>query len=163
LHVRRGKTVRITKPTIIGVATLVVWAFVMGLGLPPAQVSALDVGGALCDLVKIFGIGWVVSKFGDDIDKFINRILGQHAAEVEGLTKVVPVVRVGKGGTAVGAVQIMGPEVQVQKVQAVAEAEISIGRLRGVGLIPITTKKAETASVKGVGGVGVSANIKFPI
>lgn len=151
------------KANIIGVATLVVWAFVLGLGVPPAQVSALDVGGALGDLVKIFGIGWVVNKFGPDIDKFINSALSQHDAAIEGATKVVPVVRVGKGGTAVGAVQVMGPATQVAKVQACAETELSIGRLRGVALIPITTSSAETASVRGVGGVGVSANIKFPV
>jgi hypothetical protein len=154
---------RTLKPAIIGVAMLVVWSFVIGLGLPPAQVSAIDVGGALGDLVKIFGIGWVVNRFGEDINKFINNALGQHDAAVEGMTKVVPVVRVGKGGTAVGAVQVMGPATQVEKVQAVAEIELGIGNLRGVGLIPITTQRAETDSLRGVGGVGVSANIKFPI
>jgi len=151
------------KASIIGVATLVVWAFVLGLGVPPAQVSALDLGGAVGDLVKIFGIGWVVTRFGPDIDKFINTTLSQHDAAIEGATKVVPVVRVGKGGTAVGAVQVMGPPTQVAKVQACAEVELGIGRLRGVALIPITASKAETDTVKGVGGAGVSANIKFPI
>ncbi|MBC7287692.1 MAG: hypothetical protein H5T86_06530 [Armatimonadetes bacterium] len=154
---------RTDKLSVISAAAIVLWAFIIGLGTPPAPVSALDLGGGLKDLIKLFGIGWVVSHFGDDIDKFINRILGQHEAQVEGLTKVVPIVRVGKGDTAVGAVQVMGPEVQVKKVQAVAEVEVGLGRLTGRGLIPITTKSAETKTVRGVGGVGVSANIKFPL
>lgn len=154
---------RPTRTVVSITAALVVWAFVLGLGTPPAPVKALDIGGGLADLAKIFGIGWVVSKFGNDIDRFINGVLGQHEAQIEGRTKVVPVVRVGKGGTAVGAVQVMGPPQQVEKVQAVAELELGIGRLRGVALVPITTKKAETKSIRGVGGVGVSANIKFPL
>ncbi len=139
------------------------WAFMLGLGLPPQPCSAISLGGGFGDLIKIFGIGWVVNHFGNDIDQFINRVLAQHEAEIEGLTKVVPIIRVGKGGTAVGAAQVMGPPVQVRKVQAVAEVEIGIGRLKLRGLIPVTTKRVETRTIRGVGGVGVSANIKFPI
>jgi hypothetical protein len=50
----------------------------------------------------------------------------------------------------------------VEKVQAVAEVDLQItGALRARGLIPVTTKNA--SPVKGVGGVGVSANIKFQL
>jgi hypothetical protein len=113
------------------------------------------------DLVKIFGIGWVVNRFGGQINDFINNSLKQHEAAIEGHTKVVPIIRVGHG-TAVGAAQVMGPKVQVDKVQAVAEVEINItDRIRGRGLIPVSTKDVTT--IKGVGGVGVSANIKFQI
>ncbi len=154
---------RHSKLGYITAATVILWAFIIGLGTAPAPVSALDLGGGLGDLIKIFGIGWVVSHFGKDIDHFINKVLGQHDAAIHGYTKVVPIIRVGKGGTAVGATQVMGPEVQVKKVQAVAEVEIAIGRFRGRGLIPVTTKRVETKSIRGVGGVGVSANIKFPI
>lgn len=154
----RGK-----RTTVLLVSALLFWAFALGIGTPPAPVRGLDLGGGLGDLVKIFGIGWVVTRFGGEINDFINRALGQHNATIEGMTKVVPVVRVGKGGTAVGAVQVMGPPQQVKKVQAVAEIEIGIGRLRGRGLVPISTKTAEGSTLKGVGGVGVSANIKFPI
>ncbi len=154
---------RARKITILSVSALLLWAFLLGVGTPPAPVQGLDLGGGIGDLVKIFGIGWVVSRYGDEIDKFINNTLRQNDAAVEGLTKVVPVVRVGKGGTAVGAVQVMGPPEQVKKVQAVAEVQIGIGKLRGRGLVPITTKSAEAKTLKGVGGVGVSADIKFPI
>lgn len=151
------------KITIVSIMVLLVWAFVLGVGMPPAHVNALDLGGSIGDLVKIFGIGWAVDHFGGKINDFINGVLKQHDAAVQGYTKVVPVVAVGKGGTAVGAVQIMGPAQQVKKVQAVAEVNLGIGRIRGRGLIPISTKSASGTSLKGVGGVGVSANIKFPI
>jgi len=141
---------------------VVVWAFVLGLTVGPQPAQGLDVGGALVDLVKIFGIGWVVTQFAGDIDRTINSLLAQHEAEVAGATKVVPILRVGSG-TAVGAAQVMGPRQQVDTVQAVAELELNIGDFRGRGLLPVTTRRDLTGNIKGVDGVGVSANIKFPI
>ncbi len=141
---------------------VVVWAFVLGMAVGPQPARALDFGGAIGDLVKIFGIGWVVNKFDDDIDNAINDLLRQKDAEIANATEVVPILRVGEGGgTAVGAAQVMGPEAQVNKCSAVAEIELDIGDLRGRGLIPVSTR--DVSSVKGISGVGVSANIKFPI
>jgi len=142
----------------------VTWAFVLGMAVGPQPAESIDLGGALGDLIKIFGIGWVVNHFADDIDDAINSLLRQRDAEIQGQTKVVPIIRMGsKGGTAVGAAQVMGPAVQINKVQAVAEVELNIAIIRGRALIPVSTKRVETSSIKGVGGVGVSANIKFPI
>ena len=78
---------------------------------------------------------------------------------------VVPTFRVsgGIGGAAVGAAQVVGPPQQVDKVQAVAEIQIGIGNFRGRALVPVTTRKGLTSSIKGIGGVGVSAEIKFPL
>lgn len=136
-------------------------AFGLGMTTAPNPAGALSLGGGIGDLVKIFGIAWVVDRFGPQIDRAINSALKQRDAEIEGYTKVVPIVRVG-GSTAVGAAQVMGPRAQVDKVQAVAEVELRvIGSIRGRGLIPISTRNAQT--VRSVGGVGVSANIKFPI
>ncbi|MEN6303293.1 MAG: hypothetical protein ABFD96_11245 [Armatimonadia bacterium] len=136
-------------------------AFGLGVTTAPNPARALGLGGGIGDLVKIFGIAWVVERFGPQIDRAINDALKQHDAQIEGYTKVVPIVRVGSS-TAVGAAQVMGPRVQVDKVQAVAEVELRvIGSIRGRGLIPVSTRDVQT--VKGVGGVGVSANIKFPI
>ncbi len=142
----------------------VVWAFVLGIAIGPQPARSVDLSGALGDLVKIFGVGWVVSHFSDDIDHAINKLLAQKEAEIEGRTKVVPIIRVGSGGgTAVGAAQVMGPEQQVNKVQAVAELQLDIGSLRGRALIPVSTKEVTQGGIKGVSGVGVSANVKFPI
>lgn len=151
------------KPTIIVLATLAIWAFVLGVGTQNTPARGLSLGGTFGDLVKIFGIGWAVHHFGSQIDDAINNVLRQHNAKIEGLTRVVPVVALGHGGTAVGAVQIMGTPEQVKKVQAVAEIQVAMDRLRGRGLVPISTKSATGTSLKQVSGVGVSANIKFPL
>lgn len=147
-------------------ALVLVWAFIVGFFVGPQQpAQSFDLNFPLIDLIKIFGIGWVVNRFADDIDGTINDVLRQKDAEIAGATKVVPILRVGGGGggTAVGAAQVMGPSVQVDKVQAVAELEINIGDVRGRALVPVSTKSNLTSSVKGIGGVGVSANVKFNI
>ena len=148
------------------------WSFVaivlgLTLGLltapqPPVEAD-LPLIGDLGNVVKLFGIGYVVSEFGPSIDKTINKLLAQHDAAIEGETKVVPILRVGRGDAAVGAAQVMGPPEQVRKVQAVAEMELGISKLRGRALIPVTTKKRLTSSIKGVGGVGVSATMKVKL
>jgi hypothetical protein len=112
---------------------------------------------------KLGGMALVVDHFGKDIDKFINKILAQRKAEVQGRTKVVSVVRVGGAGAAFGACQVMGPANRVSRVQAVAELEVPIGRLRLRALLPISAKKGVTSTVRGVGGTGVSAAIHFPL
>ena len=142
----------------------VAWAFVLGLAFGPQPAESIDLGGTLGNLIKIFGISWVVNRYAEDIDGAINSLLRQHDAEVAGMTKVVPIMRVGSGGgTAVGAAQVMGPAVQLNKVHAVAELELNLLIFRGRALIPVSTKKVSAGSINGVGGVGVSANIKFPI
>jgi len=113
--------------------------------------------------IKIVGVGLILDRWGDDIDNFINRVLGQKHARIEGKTKVVEILRVGSPGAAVGAAQVMGPAHRVDLVQAVAEVEIDYHALRGRGLLPVSTRKQITKSITMVGGTGVSANIKFPL
>ncbi len=142
-------------PWHLTVAVLILTAFVLGLATGPQSVQALSLGGGFGTIIKLFGIAYIVSHYGDKIDGVINNLLGQHQA------KVVPILRVG-GGTAIGAAQVMGPARQVDKVRAVAEVEWTPSRrIRARGLIPISTEDAST--IRGVGGVGVSANIKFPL
>ena len=62
-----------------------------------------------------------------------------------------------------GAAQVVGPPSQVDKVQAVGEGVLRIGSVQGRLLIPLSTKRAVTDNIRGVGGVGVSANIKIII
>jgi len=151
------------KPYHCLVALVCALCFLVGLGFTPPPASALDLGGALGTVLKIGGIALVVKQFGPEIDHFINGLLSQRGIEGEGMTKVVPVIRVGVG-TAVGAVQVQGTAEQVQKVQAVAEIEVKIGSsVRARGLVPVTTQKVDTGMIKGVGGVAVTANIKFPV
>lgn len=144
-------------------ALLCAFCFFVGLSATPPPASAFSLGGAIGDILKIGGIALVVRQFGGQIDRFINQAMQQRGIEREGMTKVVPVLRVGGGGTAVGAVQVVGPREQVRRVEAVGELELSIGRIRGRALLPVTTRRDLTDSIRGVGGVGVSANIKFPL
>ncbi len=143
---------------------VVVWAFVLGMAVGPQPARAIDLGGTIGDLVKIFGVGWVVDRFAGDIDNAINDVLAQREAEIAGATKVVPILRIGEGGgTAVGAAQVQGPREKVRQCEAVAELELEFGDLRGRALLPVSTKSNLTSSIKGISGVGVSANVKFPI
>ena len=145
----------------IVVLVVLLTAFLVGFGTAPKQVQALSFGGALKGALKIFGIAYVVKRFGGQINSFINGVLGEHAAQIQGQTKVVPILAIGSDA-AIGAAQVMGPAEQVNKVNGVAEVDWRPGGVfRARGLIPVATTKL--TSVKGVGGVGVSANIKFPL
>ena len=151
------------KPYHCLVALLCAFCFFVGLGAPAPPAFALDLGDLGGKLIKIAGVGFVVKQFGGDIDRFINAVLGQKRIQHEGKTKVVPVMRIG-AGTAVGAVQVVGPESQVQKVKAVAELELGFGsHVRGRALVPIAMRKFNVSTIHCVGGVGVSANIKIPL
>lgn len=148
-------------PTRILIALLLAGAFLLGAGTAPTPVEAINLGGSMGDLVKIFGIGWVVNRFAGQINTTINRALAQQEAEIAGYTKVVPIVRlVGGGGQAIGAAQVMGTKAQVDQVRAVAEVELRLlGSTRARGLVPISNP----TSLSIVNGVGISANIKFPL
>lgn len=137
---------------------MVMVCFGVGLSIAPPRAQALDFG--LGDILKLGGITWVVSHYGDQIDSAINGLLRQRGIEAEGRTKVVPVLRVG-GGSAIGAAQVVGPARQVDKVKAVGEIQVSaLGRLRARALVPIESKNV-VQDVKGVGGVGTSATIQL--
>ena len=72
-------------------------------------------------------------------------------------TKVVPIISVGSGKY-VGAVQVVGPKCQVDKVQAVGQLEGSFNNIaRAKALIPLATK--DVTNLNRVQGVGVSAMI----
>ena len=130
---------------------------ILGVAQQQSAAFGLKVG----DLLKLFGIGYVVQKFGGEIDRFINKALGDKQASIEGSTTVVPIITVGHD-TAIGAAQVTGVPGQIDKVKAVAEIEVVFqDRFRARGLIPVAAKKI--TEVKGVGGCGVSAVISFPL
>ena len=120
----------------------------------------------LMDALKIFGIGYVVSKFGGQINKFINNVADQKGIRWEGTTKVVPIVSIGSG-LFVGATQVVGPPDRVGTVKAVAQFETRISNFRGMMLIPISTSKVSagtsSSGLSRVEGVGTSALIDFRI
>lgn len=148
----------------VAIALLLLSAFTIGLttGTLPAQAVSDD--ARIPELAQASGIAWVVDHFSRRINRVINGALREHHAQIEGATRVVPIMRVGLngGGIAVGAAQVMGPPAQVEQVQAVAEVQLSIpGAVRSRGLIPVSSR--DVGTIKGVSGVSVSANVKIPL
>jgi hypothetical protein len=153
-----------TRKLMACLTAMFVIAAVMNFAMPPQSAHGIDFGNVIGDLLKIGGIGFVVKQFDTEIDKGINEIMAKNGVMPEAKTKVVPIIRIGLSDpTAVGAAQVVGPPTQVDKVQAVGESQIRIGGIGGRILLPLSTKKAVTKSVRGVGGVGISANIKINI
>lgn len=141
---------------------LLVVVALFNFGATPPKAYSIDLGDIGGDILKTAGIGVLVNQFAGEINKGINDILMKEDVMPTAETAVVPIVKIGtESSTAVGAAQIVGPPSQVDKVEAVGQGNIRIGGLQGRLLIPVTTKSVETESIKGVGGVGVSANIKF--
>ncbi|HXH61614.1 MAG TPA: hypothetical protein VNI20_09680 [Fimbriimonadaceae bacterium] len=108
--------------------------------------------------IKILGVGAAVKQFGPQINKEFNK-LTNHTDTSRSFTKVVPIITVGVHARgAIGAAQIMGAKVNVQKVQAVASPEVSMfGEINLRALIPIDSLKVtDPKKIKAVDGVGVS-------
>ena len=123
-------------------------------------------GAQLGSLIKGGAVTLAVDKFGPDINKGINGLLGEHNANQNEETKVVPILSLGDSGY-IGAVQVSGPKVQVDKVRAVAQLEGRfklpiVSNIRLKGLVPIATKNV-TKSVERVSGVGVSAIVDIKL
>lgn len=137
------------------VAALVLVAFLVAFVGVAANASVI--GSA----VKLFGIGFVVTKFGGQIDKFINTLMNQKGVKWEGTTKVVPIISIGAGGY-IGAAQVAGAPEIVKLTKAVGQGEANIGTFRGKLLIPMSTTNP-LKGVKKVKGVGVTAIIDFPL
>ncbi len=149
--------------TLVGFAAIGVFSLGILLGTSSRSPS-LELGDLLGDVLKVGGVGLLVAQFDDELNDGINAILQQRGIAVQGMTKVVPIIRMGtKGGTQAGAAQVVGPAAQVQRVKAVAEVQLDLGPLRGRGLVPVETKNPLKGEIKGVAGVGVSASIKVRI
>jgi len=118
---------------------------------------AIDIG----DIFKVVGIGYLVSEFGPEIDKTINKALAEREAEAKGATKVVPIITVLTGGY-IGAAQVVGVPERVRKVQAVAQTEPTLGDVRMTAFIPVSTK-TPNRRIERVTGLGVSAVIDLKI
>ncbi|MHB1460331.1 MAG: hypothetical protein ACYC1M_03505 [Armatimonadota bacterium] len=128
-------------------------------GVLCVSVAYAQLGG----LLKGLGVGFLVDKFGKDINKVINGLYGNNKFSSQYDTKVVPILSVGSGGY-MGAAQVVGPKDQVAKVKACAQVEgefKAIGGVRLRGLIPIDSKGL--SDIKRVEGVGVAALIDFKL
>jgi hypothetical protein len=129
------------------------------LALVSVAALAIDLG----DLLKIAGIGALVSEFRGPLDKTINEALKERGAEAMGATKVVPIFSIGQGAF-IGAAQVVGVPDAVKKVQAVAQIEIAIGSGHANAFIPVSTKQPSKEPEKlRVKNVGVSAIIDIRV
>ena len=100
-----------------------------------------------------------MSKYGDEIKTFLNKLLMKNGVGTDYATKVVPILS-GGTGKYIGAVQVVGPSGQVDKVKAVAQIEGEFNNIaRAKALIPVAT--TDVTNLSRVQGVGVSAIIDF--
>ena len=120
--------------------------------------TSFTAGAQLDSILKGGGIAFLISKFGPDINKFVNKLTKTDTTDKDFDTKVVPILS-GGTGTYAGAVQVAGPTDAVKKVLAVAQVEGKFNPLgmRVRALIPIEDKDVkDVTKLKRVTGVGVS-------
>lgn len=128
------------------------------LALSAMLCTSFTAGAQLDKILKGGGIAFLITKFGPDINKFVNRLTKTDTEDKEFDTKVVPILS-GGTGTYAGAVQVAGPRDSVKEVVAVAQVEGKFAPLgmRVRALIPISDKDVKDVSkLKRVNGVGVS-------
>lgn len=108
-----------------------------------------------------------IDRYGKDINKFVNDVTRTQDIGDEAVTRVVPILTVGKG-TYAGAAQVNGPRRLVDTVKAVAQIEgekrILQPTVRVRGLIPVSDKTVKSLeSLKRVPGVGVTATLEVKL
>lgn len=122
--------------------------------------------GQLRQVIKAVGVGAAVQRFGGDIDRQLDRLVGRTDTD-RSFTKVVPILSVGLNGRdAIGAAQVMGTRAQVEKVKAVAAVDADLfGREVSIrALVPIsTTNPTDAKKLSPVDGVGVSGIIDLKL
>lgn len=128
-------------------------AAIIGFSGGASATQAFDLGS----IAKVGGVSILVDKYGTQINDFLNKLLMQKGVGTDYATKVVPIISVGTGKY-IGAVQVVGPTEQVNKVQAVGQIEGSFNKIaRANALIPLASK--DVSNLSRVQGVGVSATI----
>jgi len=122
------------------VPTILVTAVLSGglVALAYAQLGSVLKGGA---------VALAVDHFGPQINRGINALTGNKNVSAEQATKVVPILSIGNGSY-LGAVQVNGPQEELDKV-----------RLRA--LIPIAARSV--SNLHRVPGVGVSALVDIKL
>ena len=140
---------------LVAVVLLLVFGLTLGVS------TSLPAQGLIEQAIKVFGISYVVRKFGGQINDFITKLAGERGVEWEGTTKVVPIISVGQGGY-IGAAQVQGPPDRVSSVRAVGQVETRFQNLRVKLLVPVNTTSLPKNPTR-IKGVGVSALVDFKI
>lgn len=130
-------------------------------------VGAITVGAPqVREIIKILGVGAAVKQFGGDINNQLNR-LTNHKDTNDSYTKVVPIITIGLNSRgAIGAAQVKGAKVNVEKVKSVAspEADLFGNEIKIRALIPVATDNpTDINSIKAVDGVGVSGIVDLKL
>ena len=143
------------------VAAMVAFSFASVGVVGVQQAQAFNLGSLLGGVLKVGGVNFVIDKYADSINGFLNNLLKQNNLSTTYSTKVVPIVSLG-GGAHIGAAQVTGPSSEVERVEAVAQIEASFNSVARVkGLVPIDSKNPSTANR--IQGVGISAIIDLKI
>ena len=131
-------------------------SFVMVTSIPVVTASILG------DVLKVGGLGYLVDRYADELNDFINALTAKHGVSSEYATKVVPIITIGSGGY-VGAAQVSGPQELVDECKAALQLEGNFmnNTFRVKALIPMDSKNPTNFS-RGQ-GVGVSAQIDVKI
>ena len=126
------------------------------------QVYAGGILGGLGKVVKTGGIVWLVDKYGNDLNSFINTLTAKYPIADEYATKVVPIIAVGSKGY-VGAAQISGPRSKVEQCKGALalEGDFMNRSFRVQALIPVDS--VDPSHCTRIQGVGVSAKIDVAI
>lgn len=123
--------------------------------------NAFNLGSLLGGVAKVGGVGFLVDRYSDSIDNFLNTLLRQNNLSTTYTTKVVPIVSMGNNAY-IGAAQITGPASEIERVKAVAQLEASFnGVARVKGLVPIDSMNPVGANR--IQGVGISALVDLKI
>lgn len=136
--------------------------FLAGNMVSLQPVSAGGILGGLGKVVKTGGIVWVVDRYGNELNTFINKLTAKYPIADEYSTKVVPIIAVGTKGY-VGAAQISGPRSMVDKCKGALalEGDFMNRTFRVQALIPVDS--IDPSNCTRVQGVGVSAKIDVAI
>lgn len=129
------------------------------------SIQKADAGGILEGLgkaVKTGGIVWMVDRYGNELNTFINKLTAKYPISESYATKVVPIIAVGSKGY-VGAAQISGPRAMVEKCKGALalEGDFMNRSFRVQALIPVDS--VDPSHCARVQGVGVSAKIDVAI
>jgi hypothetical protein len=139
--------------------TLISLCLVVALAATIVTTQAAFLG----DILKVGGVGFVVDKFGPQINSFINKLTANKNLGTDEATAVLPIISFGGGGY-IGAVQVIGTKENVDKCKAVVQIEGNalFGKnIRAKALVPVGSKT--TSNIKRIYGVGVSAIIDIRI
>lgn len=144
------------------IAAAILCGFLAGNMVSVQPASAGGILGGLGKVAKTGGIVWLVDRYGNELNTFINKLTAKYAVSDEYATKVVPIIAAGTKGY-VGAAQISGPRSMVDKCKGALaiEGDFMNRSFRIQALIPVDS--IDPTNCTRVQGVGVSAKIDVAI